>query len=264
MNWDEKREYDRAIEDYTQALRLDPKDSGIYSLRAHTWHKKREYVRAIEDYTQVLRLSPKYPWTYSFRAGVWSDKREYDRAIEDYTEALRLSPENHDDYFSRGMAQFHAGRPELAAQDFDRALALEPGRHMYALWEYLALRRLGRDAAQALEHRATKLDLTQWPAPIVLLYQGKIAPATMLAHAGSGGADAAKYKRLESMFYLGHWHLMHGAREQAVRSFREALATFERLRTEFNAGWWLDAGGSLHSEFNAARVELLAMGERVD
>jgi tetratricopeptide (TPR) repeat protein len=43
-----KRDYDRAIENYTEAIRLDPNNSNAYNGRGNAYYSKRDYDRAIE------------------------------------------------------------------------------------------------------------------------------------------------------------------------------------------------------------------------
>jgi tetratricopeptide (TPR) repeat protein len=50
--------------------------------------------RAIEDFTAALRIDPNYANAYNNRGNAYDDKGMYDRAIEDYTAALRIDP-NH-------------------------------------------------------------------------------------------------------------------------------------------------------------------------
>ena len=44
-----KLEYDRAIKDYDQAIKLDPKDNDLYVDRGWAYHQKGDFDRAIED-----------------------------------------------------------------------------------------------------------------------------------------------------------------------------------------------------------------------
>lgn len=56
--WSEKRDYDRAIADYNEALRLDPQSAAAYSKRGLAWQNKGDYVRAVADYTELARIEP--------------------------------------------------------------------------------------------------------------------------------------------------------------------------------------------------------------
>ncbi len=56
--WSDKREYDRAIAEFNEALRLDPKHAGAYFQRGFALQSKGDYARAITDYLEVTRIEP--------------------------------------------------------------------------------------------------------------------------------------------------------------------------------------------------------------
>src|SRR5262245_63223580 len=62
--------------------------------RADAHAIKRDYDRAIADYTEAIRAYAKYPSTFYRRANTYVAMRDYDHAIADYGEAIRLSPDN--------------------------------------------------------------------------------------------------------------------------------------------------------------------------
>ena len=49
LAWNEKTEYDKALADYTEAIRLDPKSAAAYNDRGWVWTAKKEYDKAIAD-----------------------------------------------------------------------------------------------------------------------------------------------------------------------------------------------------------------------
>ena len=53
-----KKDYDRAIADFTQAIKLDPNDAIAYGRRAKAYFAKGDYASAIVDYTQDIKLAP--------------------------------------------------------------------------------------------------------------------------------------------------------------------------------------------------------------
>ncbi len=94
--WLDKGELDKAIADFTQAIRLDPQSSGPYGERGVAWYLKGEYGKAIADCSEAIRLNPKDEVAFGNRGLTWSRKGEYDKAVADYNEAIRLAPENAD------------------------------------------------------------------------------------------------------------------------------------------------------------------------
>ena len=56
----EKGEYDKAIVDLTEAIRLDPRNAARYNNRGLAWNKKGDLDKAIADYKEAVRLNPDY------------------------------------------------------------------------------------------------------------------------------------------------------------------------------------------------------------
>ena len=44
---------------------------------------KRDYERALADYDQAIKLNPNYPAAYLNRGSIYYEKKDYDRAIQD-------------------------------------------------------------------------------------------------------------------------------------------------------------------------------------
>ena len=70
----------------------------------------RKYDRAIEDYNEALRLKPDFAQAYSDRGAAWYFKGEYQKAIADYDQAIQLEPDNARAYTNRG-ARLSQDRP---------------------------------------------------------------------------------------------------------------------------------------------------------
>ena len=121
-----KKEYDRAIADFNQALKLNPKYAAAFNNRGNAYGNKGEYDRAIEDYTQALLLNPKYAVAFNNRGNAYSDKKEYDRAIADYNQALKLNPKYARAFNNRGTAYNDKKEYDRAIADYNQALKLNP------------------------------------------------------------------------------------------------------------------------------------------
>ena len=57
LAWSEKKDYDKAIADYNDALRLEPDNAFALYARASAWAKK-QYARADGDLARASQLAP--------------------------------------------------------------------------------------------------------------------------------------------------------------------------------------------------------------
>ena len=124
--WTDKGDIDRAIADYDETIRLDPKNANAHNNRGMAWRAKGDLDRAMADYDQAIRLDPKYASAYSNRGNVWRAKGDYDRAIADYGQTIRLDPKHAPAYSNRGNAWLATGDLNRAIADLDQAIRLDP------------------------------------------------------------------------------------------------------------------------------------------
>jgi lipoprotein NlpI len=243
-SWADKKDYDRAIADYTEAIRLDPQYATAFNYRGNAWYSKMDYDRAIADYTDAIRLNPQYATAFNSRGNAWSSKKDYDRAIADYTETIRLDPKNAQALNNRGKAQFYQGKFSSAALDFAQFQKINPSTYT-ALWLYLARVRGGDAGANVeLTSNANSIAEKKWPAPVVELYRGIADPVSVTSLTADPDLKTQNGQLCEANFYVGQWHLLHSdipqARALFIRAqnecpknfyeYRGAVAELERLK----------------------------------
>jgi tetratricopeptide (TPR) repeat protein len=125
--WFDNRDYDKAIADYNEAIRLDPKQAATYCNRGNAWDAKGDYERAIADFDEAIHLDPTNASVYSNRGGTLAKcKKEYDRAISDFNEAIRLDATDSAAYIGRGVSLMLKGEYDRAITDFTEAIQLDP------------------------------------------------------------------------------------------------------------------------------------------
>jgi tetratricopeptide (TPR) repeat protein len=108
--------FDRAIVEFNEALRIDPTYVRSLNSRGNAWRGKGEIDNAIADYNEAIRRDPNFAFPYNGRASAYIDKGDFDRAIDDFSQVIRLDPTLAAPYSNRAMAWRGKG-------DFDRALA---------------------------------------------------------------------------------------------------------------------------------------------
>jgi len=97
-----------------------------YVLRGMAYAGKKDYDRSIADFNEAIRINPNLAMAYNNRGSAVQSKGDYDRAIADYSEAIRINPSYAVAYSNRGNLFQAQGRREEAIADFRRALAIDP------------------------------------------------------------------------------------------------------------------------------------------
>ena len=151
---------DMAIERYSYAIELDPNFGPAYFNRGIAYEEKKEYDKAIRDFTEAIELSPDSvvrASSYASRGGAYMHKKEYDKAFKDFTEAIKLNPTNN--YGLRGSAYNRIGEYDKAIGDLSRAIELNPDRANPYAYRGFAYNHKGEYDKAILDcNKAIKLD----------------------------------------------------------------------------------------------------------
>jgi tetratricopeptide (TPR) repeat protein len=119
--------FDKAISDYNEAIRLDPNDFAVHWHRGIAYYHHADYEKAISDFTELIRLDPNRACGYYFRGTVYDKRGDFDRAINNYNNAIRVEPNYAAAYWGRGFSYLHTNSAKAEA-DFAAAKRLEAGQ----------------------------------------------------------------------------------------------------------------------------------------
>jgi tetratricopeptide (TPR) repeat protein len=121
-----KGEYERALEDYDQAILLNPNFANAHNNRGVIYRLKGEYDRAIRDYSEAIWLNSNFPAAFYNRAIAYSEKEDYDRALGDFEVVLRFNPKNALALYGRGVVRLKKGDTQSGTADIAAAKAINP------------------------------------------------------------------------------------------------------------------------------------------
>ncbi|WP_414588642.1 caspase, EACC1-associated type [Scytonema sp. PCC 10023] len=119
-----KKDYKGAIEDYTQALELDPNFTIAYYKRGYTRSEIEDYKAAIEDFTQYLRLNPNDVNVYNSRGNAYYNLGNYPQAIANLNKSIELNSNNAYGYHKRGLVYAAQGNYQQGIADYSKAIEL--------------------------------------------------------------------------------------------------------------------------------------------
>src|SRR6266700_1882665 len=90
------QDLDKAVELLRKATNLDHKYAdelaAVYQRRAYAFAKNQQFQEAIQDYTEAIKIEAKDPRIYEQRAAVEMKMYDYDKALADYSELIKLKP----------------------------------------------------------------------------------------------------------------------------------------------------------------------------
>jgi tetratricopeptide (TPR) repeat protein len=270
--YDDKGDYDHAIQDFNEAIHLNPNAESAYYGRGYAYKKKGDYDRAIQDFNEAIHLNPNFERAYYDRGNAYIDKDDYDRAIQEFDEAIRLNPkdanaynnrgvayERKDDYghaiqnynqaillnsnytsaySSRGSAYFAQSNLTAAIADFVHTISAAPSSSaaVYAvLMLHVIMKREGHDDAKQLARVAAAADLSKWPGPVLKLDLGQITANEVMMAAASSGSDRQKWRVCEANYFTGEDALLHHQRTTALARLKAARDGCPKGDTDYAA-----------------------------
>ena len=87
-----------------------------YYRRGLAYSNLNQYQRAIQDFDEAIRLNPRVAETYNNRGSAYNMLGQHQRALQDYNEALRIDPQ-----YTRAYAK-EASPSSICAETLRRRL----------------------------------------------------------------------------------------------------------------------------------------------
>jgi lipoprotein NlpI len=215
-----KGDHDGAIADYDAAIKLAPKNARAYNNRGTVYRDKGDAAHALADFAQAAQLNPRDADAHYNLGNAYAAKDEPERAIAAYGAAIKADRRNANAYVARAIAQLYAGAPAKALADLRFAHMVAPTNAYAALWLDIAERRAKRPGT--LARTARRVDMKAWPAPVIRLWRGEIAPDALLVAADNANATTKQAQVCEANFYGGELALLKGTKDEATKLLQAA------------------------------------------
>jgi lipoprotein NlpI len=217
-----KGEHDKAIADFDEALKLDPKNASAYNNRGNTRNEKGEAEAALADFDAAIKLNARYASAYFNRGNVLAGKGDNARAVKDYDTAIKHNRRNVNAYLARGALMLATGAIAKARADMRHAAALDRKNAYTVLWQDIAERRAKQKGVLAGGKGLRDVEMKGWPAPVLLMFVGEIKQDAVLEAADNADPALKLAHTCEANFYGGQYALIASARDDAVKLFEAA------------------------------------------
>ena len=219
----ENNDYNRAIRDFDEALKLNADNVAILQKRGWAHESKRDYDQAIRDYDRAINLQPNDGPALIRRANALQEKRLYERALADYEAATQLDPKFALER-SKGFLFFYLGRMTQSAEMFEKYMKSNPNDTWVILFRYLVEAKIGNAfaAARELENDAAGLKERRWPVPVIDFHLGRIDEKAMFAAANDSDQNMRNEKVCAANFHAGEARLLRAQVSAAIPLLRAA------------------------------------------
>jgi tetratricopeptide (TPR) repeat protein len=122
----DKEDYEGAINNYTQAIKINPNHAIAYNHRGVARFQSEDNQGAIDDWTQAIKINPNDPNAYQNRGLAHYDLGDKQDAIDDWTQAIKINPNHAIAYGNRGLARSELGDKQGAIDDYTQAIKINP------------------------------------------------------------------------------------------------------------------------------------------
>lgn len=206
--------YKDAIKIFTQGVEKFPDDARFLRHRGHRLITLRCFDLAIEDLNRAAKLIKGKP-----------DQIEPDGLPN--ARNIPTSTLQSNIWYHLGLAHYLKGDFKAALKAYREAAKVSTNPDMLVAtthWQYMTLRRLGREKEAASVVRAIKPDLDVIENAdyykLIHLYQGKISAEELSKEISS---DAGALSKASIGYGLGNWFLYNHQRDEAEKRFRQVI-----------------------------------------
>lgn len=123
-NYYKQKNFNKAIEAYSDYLRLHPKEYQAFYWRGRAYAEKKQNDRAVADFKVVIELKKDEAPAYEWLGWLAIQERKYDEAIPYLNRSIELRPDRAWAYYQRGRCYYKKNNREQALKDIKKSCDL--------------------------------------------------------------------------------------------------------------------------------------------
>lgn len=118
--------YDEAIRLYTLSIEQGDTLFAAYAGRGLTYYRMKQFPAAVDDYTQALAIDPNSSVVLRNRCFALLELRQWEQADQDCQASAALEPNRAQSADTVGYVYLRQGRYSQAIEHFNQAIAMDP------------------------------------------------------------------------------------------------------------------------------------------
>ena|GEM_PF-350175 len=140
QNYKEPKDYDKALEHYLKALKLDPKFAWACSRADIIYELRGDYEAALKIVNQWTSYHPTEVRPFMRTGNMYRLTWKYDQALEAYNKALELNPKSASAIYGLARTYFRLGNIDEAIAKFKEASKIDPGHPVWRIGYIYAMK----------------------------------------------------------------------------------------------------------------------------
>ena len=124
--FNEKREFDKAINFYLKAIEIDPKNKDALNNLGTVYYAKKNYEKAIKFFNKAIVIDSDYGAPWMNLGAICSEKANFNAAIKYYDNAIKLDPSLFKAWYNKGNAYIKLNNIEEAIKSYKMSIKIEP------------------------------------------------------------------------------------------------------------------------------------------
>jgi tetratricopeptide (TPR) repeat protein len=118
-----KHDFDALIANWNEAIANNPTNTFYLLARGWDYHTfKKDFTKAVDDFTKLIQLDPTNSGYYACRANSYFSNGQYEEARDDFNQTIQLSPKEW--VFYSELANFLATCPDASFRNGEEALKM--------------------------------------------------------------------------------------------------------------------------------------------
>jgi tetratricopeptide (TPR) repeat protein len=117
--------YDEAMGYINQYIEKNPEDGNGFFVRGFIYEQKKEYEKAIKEFTEALRLNAVHTYAYMYKGEAHIYLKQFKEAYDCFTKVVQIEPKNMYAYYNRGIALSNLEKYKEAIADFNVVLRID-------------------------------------------------------------------------------------------------------------------------------------------
>jgi lipoprotein NlpI len=224
-----------------RAIASEPANPRGYLLRGKFHAVNHEPSKAIADYDQCLKLNPRLPDAWQQRGIEQFKLGRIEDSIVSFDQFIELVPQQAAHHWQRGISLYYAGRFDDGRKQFESHQTVNPNDVENAAWHFLCVAR-----ASSVEKARTALIPVQGDKRVPMmqihaLFADTLKPEDVLKAARAG--DPSKPQLNRHLFYA---HLYLGLYFEAVGDAGKAREHIGKAAGEYQTGDYMGDIARVH------------------